>query len=495
MEKRKILINAVMSTLQVLVVGGSLFILYKVLLKTIGVEKLGIWSLVLATTSVTQVANFGLAGSTVRFVAKYMARNEQENISNVIQTAALSIAGFMGTLLVIVYPLIKWILSLVIPSASYQLAVEILPASVFALWLMIIASVFSASLDGCQLIYIRNLIFMGGTIIFLILCFIFTPVYGLIGLAYAQIVQNFVIMLISWLSLKKFISILPLFPYKWRKELFKEMIGYGINFQIISVTIMLYEPITKALLSKFGNLAMVGYYEMANRMIQQFRALLISANQVLVPAFANLQERMPEKIKTVYLTSYQLLFYLSAPLYALIIISAPLISEIWIGHYENSFILFAILLSIGWFLNTLNVPAYIANLGTGELRWNVIGHITIAVLNLGIGYSLGALYDGIGVAVGWVIALAIGSSMIYLAYHLMHKIPLIELIPKGSRIIVMMCLVGVTVSLIIQNQLIQVQGFLLFNYIMVAIFSIIIFILLWLHPMRKCLIGWITTAL
>ncbi|MGC8888266.1 MAG: polysaccharide biosynthesis C-terminal domain-containing protein, partial [Verrucomicrobiia bacterium] len=109
MQKRRVFINAIMSLVQIVLVAGVLFFLYRFLLKTIGVEQFGIWSLVLSTTSVLQVANFGLSGSVVKFVAKYMAREEYNNVSEVIQTAVISIALIVGFSLILWFPLIKWI--------------------------------------------------------------------------------------------------------------------------------------------------------------------------------------------------------------------------------------------------------------------------------------------------------------------------------------------------------------------------------------------------
>ncbi len=86
MQKRQILINAFMSIVQIIIISAVLFILYKFLLNTIGVEQLGIWSLVLATTSVSQIASFGLSGSVVKFVAKYIAKEDEKSVSEVIQT-------------------------------------------------------------------------------------------------------------------------------------------------------------------------------------------------------------------------------------------------------------------------------------------------------------------------------------------------------------------------------------------------------------------------
>ena len=103
MQKRQVLINAAMSVLQIIIIGIVVFILYKFLLATIGAKKLGIWSLILSSSSIAQVVNFGISGSVVKFVAKYTALKENQNASNVIQTAALSLGVFVGFFLVIVY--------------------------------------------------------------------------------------------------------------------------------------------------------------------------------------------------------------------------------------------------------------------------------------------------------------------------------------------------------------------------------------------------------
>ena len=495
MQKRQILINAVMSVTQIVVISGVLFILYKFLLKTIGVEQLGIWSLVLATTSVAQIANFGLTGSVVKFVAKYIAREEDENVSGVLQTAAISVAGFVGLVLLIGYPILKWVLGLVVPDEFLPLALSILPYALLALWVMVITIIFQAGLDGYQRIDQRSLLLMGGAVLHLLLCFILAPTYGLMGVAYARVIQNFTILLTSWLLLKRQLPLLPFFPYKCDKNIFKEIIGYAINFQVISVTTMLYDPITKALLSKFGGLSIVGYYEMASRMVQQFRALIVSANQVLVPAIADLEEKTPEKIQSVYLTSYQLLFYFVLPLYSLIIVCTPIISELWIGHYERVFVIFGTLLAIGWFLNILAAPAYFVYLGTGELRWNVVSHIAIGLLNASLGFLLGVFYNGIGVVVAWVFSLALGSSIIYLSYHMRHKIPLIELLPKESRTIILSCLIGLLSTLTIRHKLNDIFDTIVLNSMILSLFSIIVFVPLWFHPMRKRLMGWVADEL
>lgn len=495
MQKRQVIINAITSIVRVIIIGVVFFILYRFLLNTIGVEQLGIWSLVLATTSVTQIANFGLGGSVIKFVAKYVAREENKRVSGIIQTAAISVGVFVGLTLLICYPIAKLVLRLVIPNESFPLALSILPYAFFALWFMVVTSIFQAGLDGYQRIDLRSTLLMGGAILHLLLCFIFAPKYGLMGVAYARVIQNIAVLFSSWFLLKRCIPLLPIFRFKWNKSLFKEIIGYGLNYQVISISSMFYDPLTKALLSKFGGLSMVGYYEMASKMIQQLRLLIVSANQVLFPAIANLKEKTPEKIQSVYLTSYQLVFYLALPLFSLIIVCTPLISVLWIGYYENIFVTFGILLAIGWFLNTLGAPAYYANLGIGELRWNVVSYITVTLGNAILGFLLGMLYGGIGVVVAWIVSLAVGGSIIYLSYHIRHKIPLLELMPKASKLIMIACLVSVISALIIQNKLDHSLNTIETNSVILLSFLIIVFFPLWFHPMRRRLVGWVTNEL
>lgn len=436
----------------------------------------------------------GLVGGVVKYVAKYVARGEESNVSGVIQTAAISLGLFIGFALLLVYPLIDWVLGLVVPLNSHALALRILPFALLSLWLAAIAGVFQSGLDGFQRIYIRNFLVMGGSVSYAILCFVLAPKHGLVGLAYAQVINNSAFLLISWILIKRFLPVLPFFPYQWNRRIFKEIIRYGLSFQAITVATMLYDPTTKALLSKFGGLSMVGYYEMASRVVQQFRSLIVSANQVLVPAIADLHETAPEKIRSVYLKSYTLLFYLALPLFTLIIISTPLISAIWIGHYEGSFVISGILLAIGWYVNTLNAPSYFAYLGEGDLRWNVISHISIGVLNVGLGIVLGLLFHGIGVVVAWVAALSLGSAVICLAYHLTHKIPLSDIVPKESRVMLAIYMTLLVLSLMAPRGFNQVYVSTAMNTIMVLLSLPIILIPFWLHPMRKRLKGWVTAS-
>ena len=65
-----------MTIAQVVVSSVILFFLYRYLLNTIGVAKLGVWSVVMAAASASRMSELGLSGSVVKFVAKYKAHSD-----------------------------------------------------------------------------------------------------------------------------------------------------------------------------------------------------------------------------------------------------------------------------------------------------------------------------------------------------------------------------------------------------------------------------------
>ena len=407
-----------------------------------------------------------------------------------IQTAVISIGIFMGCGLVAAYPLAKWLLSLVITPSNLKEALQILPYGLFSLWITVIASVFQAGLDGYQRIDQRSILLVGGAFGFLIICFFAVPRQGLLGLAYAQVINSLLVLSGSWLMLKRHLVGLPLIPIKWARDIFREIVGYSMNIQAISVFSMLYDPITKSLLAKYGGLSMAGYYDMASRMVLQFRSLIVSANQVLVPAVAELQERNTPNIRSLYGDSYRLIIFISLPLFLMIMAASPAISAVWIGHYESQFVLFSVMLGLGWLVNSLTVPAYFFYMGTGDLFWNVISHAVIGVLNVGLGLLLGRLYGGVAVGLAWVSSLIIGSCLITLSFHYKNRMPLTELLCADDVRVMVGSLIGLLSSMFVYNRTQRLVAAPLLLCMVIVLYLAIVSIPIYRHPMRARVVQW-----
>ena len=494
LNSRRLISNATVSVVQTVISGLVLFVLYRYLIDHLGSEQLGLWSVILASTSVARLSDLGLTGSVVKFVARYRALKDDAQAADVVQTAAISIAVVMGALVLLFYPLLDFVLRLSIPAQSMPQALSILPWAVLSLWLGSVGGVFQSGLDGCQRMDLRNILMVVGNLLFLGAALWLVPRYGLMGLAIGQAVQGLLLMLASWVTLRRQLKSLPWLPLHWSKPKFKEMFGYAVNFQVSAIAMLLFDPATKLLMSRFGGLSSAAYYEMASQLVVKLRALIIAATQALVPAVAELHEKSPAKVRELYLKSYRLLFFVVVPFFAGIVVALPLVSLLWIGRIDAQFILFGSILAAGWGLNTLTGPAYFLNLGTGDLRWNSIAHVVMAIVNVLFSLLLGWLLGALGVVIGAMVALIVGSWFVIHALHKQYEISFRTIVPFEHNLLVLVVSLCIALSIFINPLDILENTSAVSGSINLGIYLVITGLVMWFHPYRNILLSRINAA-
>ena len=492
LQKRRLLINALAAAAQVIVTGGSFFVLYRYVKDAVGIEYFGVWSLVLATTSASSLANLGLAASVVKFVSMYLARGDTRRVARIVETATISLAGVLLAVLAALYPAAGSLLALPLDGPQTAAALAILPYAFVAFWLTSVAAVLQGSLDGHQRVDLRSYLLMGSSVVYLAAAFALVPSRGLVGLAQAQALQAGLLLVATWVALRRVATGLPAIPNRWTWSVFREMVVYSANFQVISVFKLLTEPLAKWLVTLFAGTAAVGFFEFAQRMVFQLRALFVSAHQAIVPAIADLKERDAAALEKVYITSFRVILYLVLAALPLLIVILPLVSRLWLGAYEPVFVTFAVLLAAGWFLNMLSNPAYFAYLGIGRLRWNVAGHAAIGILNVVLGYALGSMYGGTGVVTGFVAALIAGSVLIAAAYQRAHSVRLSHLLQRESSVLFAAGIAGLMVAVWIWG---LPYGIAFRALLACGAYSVAVAIPLWVHPVRRTLCAWCRSLL
>lgn len=428
MQKSKLFFNSIAAIGQVLIVGIVYLVLYRYLLVTLGIELLGVWSLIIASTSLALIANFGISTSIIKFVATYYARNDFDRLRKLIFTAAVFIIGTYSIISVVILIAGTYVLPHFIEAKYLPIALEILPFSLLSLIINALGGVISSCLDGIQKNYIKSYIVSFSSIVLFALSVLLTPKFGLKGLIFAQIFQAIIVLVASIYYLSKSIKSIFTLQWNWSKSLFKEIINYGIKMQALSFMQMSFEPVTKALLSKYGGLAMVGYYEMASRLVTQLRSLIVSANQVIIPVVAEAKETKETYVKELYIKTFSIVLLFDIVLITGIIITAPIVSFLWIGKIVPFFLFAVVLNSIVAFVNICSNPAYFSYLGEGKLNWLIYSYIAITLLNPILSYFLGVEFNGYGVVVGWNIAFLIGSLLVLFSYHQKNHISLKSLL-------------------------------------------------------------------
>ena len=490
MSKRQLSYNALSSIAQVVLSSIILFLLYRFLSHQLGSEQIGIWSLVMASTSFVRLADLGLGGSVIKFVAGDLGRNNVALAVRTIFMAIVSMAVGMGTICAMGYPAIMRLLPSLIPAGKpLLLAQQMLPYSLLSLWLTTLGSIFLGVLDGCLRTDKRAVISVSAALLQLVAVFLFVPKHGLIGLATIQVLQAVFILGTATLLVSHHVQQPVKVWVGWDWQRFRDLLRYGGSLQIGIIGQLLYEPIVKALLAKFGGLALTGYYEMANRMINQFKAVIISAYQTLVPYIAGKSLNQNE-LASIYLRAYKFLVFLAIPYYALIGITLPFFIKLLSGEFNSVFLIVSLICLLSAAGNTMVGPAFFLYMAIGRLRWTVSTHIAIGICNVIFSGLGGYIWGGYGVLAGACLAYTLGSYLVVIAFHHEYAIKMSELFPIESIWLALISFIGMGVSL--YTSLFDppsiVNSKLLFINITVSAFIVLT---AWTHPQKDIVVSMI----
>jgi O-antigen/teichoic acid export membrane protein len=474
---KQIINNSLVTLLQIIVVSISTFYLYRYIILSIGIDKLGLWSLILSVTSLANIGNFGFTGSLVKFTAELSTKGNYKTINAILNASILSVILVLMVLLSIIYLIAFNSLGFIIDEKWIPTGRELLFFAIISLFINIIASLYYSIIEGLNMAYLRAYAFMFSTVLYVIISVLFIEKFDLIGLAYAQLIQALVFLLLGIILSKRYVPQFRFLYFKWHKDLMIKVYSYGFNFQVIGIAQMLYDPITKAVLSKYGGLDFVAIFELATKLVKQIRALTSGVIQTIVPKIVKINVlEQNDKLIEAYKKVNNINLILTFITLLLIIPLSKVISLMFLDNNQDDFIIVLIGITLGWFVSSISVPAYMVNLGTGDLKWNVIAHLLIGILNLLFCVSIGYLYNsGIYIILSWVIALIIGNLIILIEFHNRKKIGFRTTF-NSTFFKLLACFVGISViSFYINLRIDNILYLIIIHGVLVAIYYSVIF--------------------
>lgn len=425
-------LNAIFFAAQLTITSVSLFLLYKLIYNFCGAEQLGLFSLLMAISGVAKLAEFGMGAGIIKYVAQYKHENNIPKCKKIIETSVLFMMVVTLVVMLAIYFPLSYAINEYAPKKLLSSVECLIP---YVLILLIITSIHTAlqsAIDGLNLIYIRSIILSLGSITITFLVFLQIERFGLIAVVGAQIAVGLIYIIFCYLFLYFKIGRLCFLPRNFCKETFKEMLKYNSSFQAITFISLVFDPVTKALLGYFGGLVSVGHYELASKLLGQIKNLITLPNQVIIPIIARKEKATKAGYLDLYKLNFSILLSITAPIYGVVVLSMPAISEFWIGAYSSIFVSYSIILAAGFFINGLSNPAYYYSIGRGELGVNIVTHIIIAIINLFLGGILGFFWGGVGVVTGWSISLVVGSLYLILKTQKLNEIQTGDVFSNGD---------------------------------------------------------------
>ncbi|WP_082539624.1 MULTISPECIES: lipopolysaccharide biosynthesis protein [unclassified Caulobacter] len=403
--------NATWNLLEVLVSSVVLFVLYRLILKHLGVASLGIWSLVLATTSLARVADLGAAGGLGRYVAVSQARGGRSDDALIyVETALLTNVGFYLVLGLLLYWPAWWGLGLSIHGPAIEQARALLPFAIGSFVLQNISNVVTAALIGFHRSYQKSMLTLLTLMVQAGVALATVQTLGLRGVALAQIVQYVLLACGGWFLVVRAAGVTGFaVPWRIRMAPLRELMGFGLRLQVLNIASFLFDPFTKFAFSSLGGLSALGMYELASRGILQVRQLVVAPGQNLTPLFAAAHERDPGEMRRIYDSALTVIGVASSVAMLGMAVGSPILSLIWMHRIDPLFVLFSFILAGGWFFNTLSTPGFFLGMGTGRLRWNIVGSLISTLGSPSLAWLLAKPLGGVGVAAGAMIAIGSGG--------------------------------------------------------------------------------------
>ena len=455
-----------MAIIEHLVSAITMFVVYKLVIKFLGIELLGLWSILLVIVSLTGIGTSGFASSAIKFVAKYTAKIEYNKLISVIETTFITVFWISSIILFVISVIFYYFKFEMFTIDEFELIKEIYAYIILSYLIGSLSSVYLSSLDGLNLIYLRSLIGIISKLAFLISSFFLLEIHGLKGLALGLLIQNLITLIFSSFFLKSLIKGLNLLFIRFDKEIFKEIFNYGYKFQLISILQMLMDPLTKFLLKSYGGLASVGYFELIFKFLFHARQLIVVATNTVIPTVASLQEQINNSIKEKFNIIFSLNFIFSIIILTLTFSLLPIFIAFVNIEMDEQVSLYSSLIYFGLLFNLFSVAPFVFNLGLGRLNMNLLSISLMAILNLTLSLFFAFFYQGTGVIMGWMSSQIISNILLFLLFIRSQNISPRNIISK-SDIFLVFTIIASLIALYIFNS--KFNGFNLFITLLINV--------------------------
>ena len=387
-----------MLSLGVAAVAG--FITMPVVVRGIGTDNYGAYSIVGMIGGLAALQDLGLGEATLRFVARYHSRNDLAGINRVLG-ATLSVYVASGTvcsgLLLFMAP---WIISL------FKMPPELVPAGVLALRIASVGFLFCTVAGAVQRIPesmlrydIASKVGTAVTIIRSTLMIVVVKLgYGIVGLAWLSTISAFALVVVhSWIA-RRLIRGLRCWPsLNWAGT--KEVFSYGI-FSFANSTVgnvALY--VDRFILGMYFGPTQVAYLSVPRDLVSRVSGLVSAAGAGLFPRFSRMEDR-DEEMTRLYVDSTWSLLCMALVLFVPFAVIMPEFLSLWISpefSKGSARVAQLIVLSQAVMGATVTYFAYLK--GTGKVHWLTVMTLTTTGFSIAAAVVLVKLYGLTGAGI------------------------------------------------------------------------------------------------
>ena len=275
--------------------GRSVYVLGWVLiapflLRHLGPERFGLWSIVSMVSGLYQTFDFGVSGALTRFVAEFRAARDARSLRHAVTLASAFVAGLILVCLLGLILLRRPLLAFfhVGPALEAEAGRALLGAGV--LFGFLSAYNLQASvLGGLQRLDVWNRVSMVVTLLQLAGMWGVTRLGGgLVELLEVNAASLAVGIVVCAVAIRRLAPEIAWGPVERGGALMARVARYGAALQVINIGVLVQFQLEKVTFGRFVSLSSVGSYELGYRVVFALWALPAFLLAPLLPAFAHL---------------------------------------------------------------------------------------------------------------------------------------------------------------------------------------------------------------
>lgn len=352
-----------------------LFVLTPIITKGLGDTGYGIYVILGTIGGALNIANLGLGEATLRFVAFYYARQDENGINRVFNATLwlYSILGISISLLFILYP--QSLIDLLNLNALGDEGNFLIRLTIVLFLINFIYACFTSVFQALQRYDIYSYVSTGQNgLRFISNILIIFLGYGLKGLVIVNLAIGGLFLCISIIETKRLLPYLSLYRIPSFSD-YKEIFSYGIYAFISQIVGLVWQYCDNILLAIYIGPQSVGFFSIPMQLIGKVNGLITAGFSVLFPKFAS--EEQDSQIKSLYIKSTQLSLFLSILLFVPISIMLKDFLHLWISaEFAQKAGFIATLLAFSYIIRGAFLPYESLLKGIGKP--NIIMYITIA---------------------------------------------------------------------------------------------------------------------
>lgn len=398
------------------IVGGILragltFLTIPALIRVIGIEEYGVWTLVSTVIGVVGLAEAGLTVSTTVFLSRDIAKNDTEGISQtltVITVAMLSLASLAALILWMGSPHIIQLF----PDLALHHSASALPAielGAVVLWAKLMQQVMVGIEQAYQCYGLINLINLFQVSLTNLGMIAIALLGGrTLALMQWQVLTNIVLLsihvLVAWSRVHK---LKP--QFRWSNSRGLEIVRYSAATWLTSLGTALFQQGDRVIIGSILDPKLLGVYAAITSVTIQINSFSAAAIQPLLPRLSGLLEGSRTQLELQIKRAFQVNVVFVLGLGGALFILTPILISILFGKAAtDEYALAFRTATVVYSLYSVNAVGYYILLGSGAANVSMVINIisgALALLLIFIGAKLGNLTGAIAGNIGYATSL------------------------------------------------------------------------------------------